>query len=393
MARKNKDWLKALYNYVEDTEAPRDYWLWSGIFTIAATLQRRVWIQYGLENIYPNIYVLVVAPPGERKGAPPTLAKKFLEKIEIPVSVDSSSKRAITEELAEIAKREYFNYDGKPRSMASMAVVSKELSSLLAVDPKGIIEVLTDLYDSHDQWKYKTSKSGEDFLYNVCVSCFLVTTQTWLVNNLPAEAIGGGFTSRFAIVHDAEFYKLVYWPPEPPKQLYNDLITDLVEIRNLVGEFKIDPIAKEVFRQWYEKIPERKKGIQDPRMIPFMNRVHVIALKTAMALRVSYSNDLIITPDDIGRSIDLVDRCVSSGSKALGGHGKSTHGPDVDIIRTHIKTLGSVWFKELLSVFYRNLNKTELMEVVETIEAMGAIKKVPRPEKNDYELIWKGEGR
>ena len=106
------DWLKGLAEYVEDSEAPRLYFLWSGIITLAATLQRRVWIPYGLEEIFPNLYVMLVANPGERKAAPISIAKKLLESAEIPVAVDSTSKRALTKELAEIYKGQYLSLGG-----------------------------------------------------------------------------------------------------------------------------------------------------------------------------------------------------------------------------------------------------------------------------------------
>jgi len=388
LARRAENWLKHLEKYVEDTEAPRDYWLWGGIHTICSALQRKVWIPYGMDNIYPNLYLLIVAPPGERKGGPPTLSKKLLQSIQVPVSVDSSSKRALTKELAEIAKTESFDWKGKRRSMASISVISKELSSILAVDPKGMIEVLTDLYDSHDIWKYKTSDKGEDTLFNVCVSCFFVTTQTWLARNLPSEAIGGGFTSRFAMVHKAGFYKDVPWPSEPPKAVFEDLKHDLLLINNLVGPFEIPPETKKLFNSWYRGIKEKKKNLNDPRMLGFLNRMHVIALKVAMGLRVAYSDELIITPDDIGRATILVDSCIQSGSEALGGHGDNLLGPQIDALRVAIASLGVTYQKELVASHWRNLNPSQLEEVLITLEAMGHVKRTFIPTKSDYEIKW-----
>lgn len=388
MARRAKNWLKQLEKYVEDTEAPRDYWLWGGIYTLCSALQRKVWIPYGLDTIYPNLFLLIVAPPGERKAGPPTLAKKILQDIQVPVSVDSSSKRALTKELHEIAKTESFDWKGKRRSMASIAVISKELSSLLAVDPKGMIEVLTDLYDPHDIWKYKTSDKGEDTLFNVCVTCFFVTTQSWLAKNLPSEAIGGGFTSRFAMVHRGDWHKDVPWPEEPSKTIYETLRHDLLMVNNLVGPFEVPPETKKVFNDWYGTIKDRKKTLSDPRMLGFLNRMHVIALKVAMGLHVAYSDKLILTSDDIGQAITLVDNCVKSGSEALGGQGENILGHMTDVLRMNIASLGVTTQKELLSSHWRNLNSTQLEEIMVTLEAMGHIKRVFRTDKGDHEIRW-----
>ena len=390
MARKISNWLEGLSEYIEDTEAPRAYWLWGGIFTICAALQRRVWIPHGLENVYPNLYLLIVAKPGERKGGPPTLSKKLLEAVQVPVAVDSSSKRALTEELAEVSKTEQFLWKAKPIPMATLAVISKEMSSLLAVDPKGIIEVLTDLYDSHDVWKYKTSGKGEDFLYNVCVSCFIVTTPTWLVNNLPDEAIGGGYTSRHVIVAGGQRHKLVPFPPKPNKKLLKMLVEDLRKITTLVGEFELHPEARKLYKDWYSLIPQKQRLVKDDRIHGYLNRMHVIALKVSMALRVAYSNDLIVSPDDMGQSLDLINESIESSSLALGGHGRSKLGPDTDMVINQVKGFGTIPFKELMSLNYRNLSKTDLESVLETIESMGKISKPFVTEKNDIIIKWKG---
>ena len=89
--RKLKDWVGGLLELVEDTEAPRAFWMWGALYTIGATLRRQVWLPFGIQNIYPNLYVLLVAPPAKaRKGGPPKLAKQMLNALHIPVAVDST---------------------------------------------------------------------------------------------------------------------------------------------------------------------------------------------------------------------------------------------------------------------------------------------------------------
>jgi len=390
--RKLSNWLKGLAEYVEDTEAPRNFWFWGGIYTICSALQRKVWLPYGLENLYPNIYLLIVAPPGRRKGAPPALSKRLLEDIHIPVAVDSSSKRALTKELAEAVKTEQFTYKGKPRPMAALSIVSKEMSSLLAVDPKGLIEVLTDLFDSHDVWKYKTSGQGQDFLYNVCVNCFIVTTPTWLMRNLPEEAIGGGYTARQIVIAGGDRYKDVPIPPQPDDLIYKALKEDLNRIAHLVGEFVWQPEAREFFKNWYHTLPKLSRSIKDERVVNFIERVHIMAIKVSMALRVSYSDELIITTSDIGQATELLAGVIAGIPTAFGGHGASRLGPDTHRIMSQIKLLKNTTFKELLGMNWRNLNKTDLTEVLETIEGMGRIKSKFHTEIQDYKIAWvKGE--
>lgn len=389
MARRNENWLAGLQEYVENTEAPRAFWLWGGIFTICATLQRKVWLPYGLENLYPNIYTIIVAPPGKRKGGPVSLAKKMLLDIKSPVSVDSSSKRSLTEELAETTKTEQFNYLGKPHPMATLAVISKEMSSLLAVNPKEMVEVLTDLFDSHDEWKYKTSGKGEDFLYNVCVSCFIATTPKWLNDNLPKGAVGGGYTSRNIIITGDQKYKLVPIPPRPDKMLYKSLILDLAKIGNLVGPFKWTAESEEYFKEWYKTTPKMIQTVKDERAIGFIERIHIHALKVAMALRVAYSDELVLELLDLQRATSLLENVLENLSLALGGYGSSRLGPEVHRVMQQIQAMKTTTEKELLAMNYRNLSKTDLKEVIDTIKDLKKITHIWKDDIKDFEIKWR----
>jgi len=372
--RKLDNWLNGLQEYVEDTEAPRDFWLWGGIFTLCTTLQRRVWLPYGLEPIFPNIYVLLVAPPGKcRKAGPPSLAKKMLIKAGIPVSIDSFSKRDFTKELAELYKTEHFTYDGEMKPQTPIGLVSKEMSSLLAVDPKGMIEVLTDLFDSHDEWEYGTSGQGHDKLYGVCVSCFIATTPVWFAANLPQEAIGGGFTSRFVIITGYDKYKRVPIPSIPDEGLYNKLLSDLSVIALLTGEFKWTKNSRDFFKSWYKTLDDKVNETKDDRLHSFIERMHVMALKVSMAIHVSYSNELVIKLSDIEGATALLETVLQTAGDALGGHGRSITSVDIELIMRQIKHRTVVTFQELLSINYRNTNKGELETVLETIVGMGAV--------------------
>lgn len=374
MSRKLNNWLKGLEVYVEETEAPRNFWFWGGIFTIASALQRKVWLPFGLKNIYPNVYIMLVAPPAGRKGDPPMLAKQMLEELKLAVSVDSTSKRALTKELEEISKTQAFYHNKRPKPQASLAIISKELSSLLAIDLKNMIEVLTDLFDSHDKWTYKTSSQGGDFIEGVCVSCFVATTPTWLSNNLPSEAIGGGYTSRNIIIFEETNYKDVPIPPIPDIRLYQALLGDLNHIANLVGEFRWDEEAEKYFRAWYPSLKFIKKKIQDDRMHPFLGRLHVIAIKVCMALRVAYSDDLLITKPDLEKAILLLTDIAGKGGDALGGVGSSKLGPLKEKIRMQIKHAGSVTENELLMWNYRDLEEDSFNAIMNMLERAGKIK-------------------
>jgi len=375
--RQCENWLITLMDYVEETEAPRVFWLWSGLSTIASALQRKVWIPFGMETLYPNMYIMLVADPGEcRKGAPLSFSKKILQEIGVRVFADSPTKRAFTKELDEISRTLYFTVPDSqvPKPHASMSVVSKEFSSLLAVNPKEMIEVLTDLWDSHDEWEYKTSDKGKDKLYRVCINAFIGTTPRWLTNNLPPEAIGGGFTSRVVFVYAREKYKWLALPPPPNDELYQKLKGDLKNINQLVGAFKFGDHAEDLYVSWYDTIRDKSKDLSDDRLKGNLARLHAYVLKSAMALHVAYSPELVIEEGDLSRAIKVVESCLANAGDALGGHGSSRTAAGVERIMRQIQLIERIPFAALLKANYRETNRVELTEILETLEGMKVVK-------------------
>lgn len=399
MSRRCGNWLHTLAKYVEETESPRHFWSWAGIFVLSSVLERRVWLPYGLHTIYPNIYLLMVAPPGRcRKSAPVSFAKKILQEVECNVFVDSPTKRALTKYMAELARVCAFRFirsDGVELSkpQCPIALVSKELSSFFAINLKEMVEVLTDLFDSHDEWEYQTSEKGKDKLYGICVGCYFATTPNWIARNLPEEAIGGGFTSRFVSIYGNEKYKFVPIPPEPDAILYRAMVEDLAMLKRLSGEFKWGTGSKELFAGWYSTIEQKVQGTFDERIRVFLEREHIIALKVAMALHMSYADDLVITVTDLQAAMALVEEVEAGIPFAFGSHGSAINAHAIDRVSEQLSIVKKMSFQELLRINYKNTTRPEMREIVDTLKEMGLVESALAEKKGRMveTVIWKGK--
>ena len=394
MTRKCDDWLQTLREYIEDTESPRKFWLWSGLFIIGAALQRRVWVPFGMDTIFPNHFIMFVAPPGwSRKGAPVGFAKKILEDIQIPVGIDSPTKRHLTKRLHSLSETEHFFYEGSKRGQAPLALPSMELSSFLAVDPKGMIEALTDLYDSHDKWDYGTSGKGEDILRNLCVSCLFATTPDWIANNLPEGSIGGGFTSRFVLVAGTGRYKEVSWPPIPDVKIYTKLKRDLEVIRHISGIMKVEDEARETYDLWYSGIKPWAEQIGDSRLYNNFSRVHVQVIRTAICLHIARKDSLVIENQDMKRAIILMEDVYKYASEAFSGHGKSPLALVMDRCIKQVRDFGTITTGRLLKLNYRDATKKTIIEILENLEAMKMVKIEICKDTGVTFVKWTGKGR
>ena len=402
MSRLCKNWLHTLSEYVEETESPRHFWAWAGIYALTSALERKCWLPFGMETIYPNLFVMLIAPPGRcRKGSPAGFVKKILLDIGVNVFVDSASKRALTQEMDKISKNHACSFkildpEGIEiyQSQCPICLVSKELSSFFAVNLKEMVELLTDLFDSHDKWDYKTSGKGEDCIHGVCLSAFFASTPRWVARNLPEGSIGDGFTSRFVVVYGDEKYKAVPIPPPPPAVLYRKLTDDLSRIKQLSGEFKFSPEAERMFRGWYGRIQKKAKKTFDERIGVFLEREHVIAIKTAMGLHVAYSDTLTIEVQDIKQAIALVEEIEASIPIAFGGHGRAEIAQGMNSVSYQLRIMKKATMGELLRLNYNNLTRPELVEIIHSLRTMGQVETesfIGRGGKTVERYIWLGK--
>jgi len=377
--RRLPNWLAALEELTQNTETPAHFWMWSGVYTLSSAMQRKVWLDYGFEKVLPNLYIFLVATPGRcRKAAAISLSKKMLVEIKCHVGVDSSTKPSFTQELSRCTGIEQMP-DGEFMTHSSMALVSKELSSLM-IDLRNMVDCLTDIYDyHHPTWEYKTKGAGKDEIYGPCVSVFAATTPSWMANNLPYEAIGDGFASRIVMVTgDAKRTRV----PRPElsaaqRALYRDLVHDLGVVNLLKGPFQWSEEAKRVFDAWYEGIDAYYEKIEDERFHGFLERMHVVVLKVCMALRVSSSDDLTLVGSDMSSAIELVEDVLPSLPEAFGPLGRSAQAPDVQRVMDQFRKKRKMTKEELYRRNWRHCSDRVLGEVLATLVGMGFIKKRP----------------
>lgn len=367
------DFITGIRQLSAETEAPEHFWIWCAIHTINAAMERKTWIEYGMDRILPNLYIILSAPPGKcRKGGPIALSRRLLRAIKLNVSADSTSKQALTMELCDAVKT--VEIDGKPRQHSPIAIISKELSSLLAVDAKQMIEFLTDGFDYHeDVWEYKVKHSRSDKIYGPCIDIFAATTPSYVANNIPYEAFGAGFFSRVIFVVGTNKKKRVPIPPEPDRKLLETLAQDLNVISHLKGKFFWTKDAIATFENWYNKIDRFYETIKDERFHGFIERMHIHALKVAMALSVSKSSDLILEEQEMRIAIALIEERVNELPDAFGGLGRSEQSVSMHEIIKQLTIIKEIKSSELFAHNWRNINKVEFDSIIDSMYKMNMI--------------------
>src|SRR6266516_8035161 len=75
-------WLDEILLSHEEVESPKSFWYWSALATISAIVKDNVYLNRGgLYKLYPNIYVMLHADTGMKKGPPVNFARDLVKRV------------------------------------------------------------------------------------------------------------------------------------------------------------------------------------------------------------------------------------------------------------------------------------------------------------------------
>lgn len=400
MARELNGWLDNYLKYTENTESPTSYHIWCALSVIAGALQRRVYLRWGLgQVIYPNIYVVLIGAAGKtRKGVAIGIAKDFLKRVPgVTVTPESSSGR---QAMIQAMKRAGSSFtdptDNNIKFHCAVTAFSEELSVFLGQGDIAYLASLTDWYDSKDDWEYETVSRGKDSLQGLCLTFCGGTAPDWIQSMLPAEAIGGGFTSRIIFVVEDKKKHIVpeYEMDEAAIELGEKLMRDLERIGNLRGAMTFTDTAKELYKKWYvtetHKLDNGQPAVDDSRFASYCERRATHLRKLMMICSASRGDDLKISDEDFYKAKGLLEDVEVNMGRTFGGFGKSRTSDEVELVMNFIKEQGTTTRKMLLTKYFRDLEGPALTAAEVTLQQMGVIKIKLIPEQGDKLYQWVG---
>jgi hypothetical protein len=256
---------------------------------------------------------------------------------------------------------------------------------------------LTDMYDSHEDWTYETKNSGTDHIIGVCFNILGATAPDWLPTIFPAEAVGGGFTSRIIFVVEDGKGKTVADPNEVPvDELLEEALTkDLEKIMLMAGEMIFDPDALTCYKDWYSREDEKmRKGIQDladPRLGGYNSRRATHVKKIAMAISSSRSSDLIVTHEDLTRALTIMETTEKKMPRVFTGLGKARFAEATEDVLYLMMKERTVTRSSILSRYYTKIDTFVLDAVEKLLSEMGAIRVERTPGLGDKIYTYIGE--
>jgi energy-coupling factor transporter ATP-binding protein EcfA2 len=385
----SKPWHESFLSCVSPhTDAPDNFVLWGALSLIGATLRNKVFFEIGTYTLYPNQFVVLVAPPGIGKGTTMELVEGIIKETSPNAVVNTLSDRITAEKIIEqIAEGWDTGIQIVQQQIVpgtkdhSCLLFSTELRVLLGAS-EWMLEFLEEAWSKKD-FNYQTKNKGSVFVENMCASLLAASVPDFLrnVNKEVHMVITGGFSSRCLFIYADKPSKDLPFPTplkKSPnsKRLYDQLVADLKEISQLKGEFKIDTEARLIFTDFLKQQRISASADDDLEAIAnFRARIKAHVLKLAMIFSASRGNALVIDKIDMLNAISEVKRVGNSLVKLFRGVGDSMDVENAARIQELVEKLGITSRQELFRRLRRHMTLETLDRVVAALEYCGFLYK------------------
>jgi hypothetical protein len=313
--------LRNYQKFTSGNEAHPVYHHYCGLVALSSIVSRRVWIDLGYFNIYPNLYVVLVGPAGNRKTTAMSTTKKLLRELqEIPFSAECQTKESLVRELSENTRNFKLSSDSALMVYHPMTICVTELSQFLGINSAHMVDFLVTVYDQ-DFYDVKTKNKGNDTIIGPYITLLACTTPSWITTYLRHDVISGGFSRRCIFVYETEKTDRIAFPKITPEMdiAWKDLLKRSRQLLKIGGPFTWDSDSKKWYENWYVnlKIP------QSEVMARFYESKHVQMLKMAMLIALSESDDLIMRIEYMETALAMLDLVEQNLERVFSGMGRN----------------------------------------------------------------------
>lgn len=304
------DFITKFLTLTEGAVSPEIFRLWSAISLCAGACSRRVSAKTGKGHVYPNLYVLLVGPPGSGKSIIET-AKELWSAARSPdskgpafsVASDSVSSASMVDELA---KGKYIKImpSGPPFVHHSLIIAAEELQVLLPGYDTQVIGKLNSLYNNAGGYsESRRTGSVKDLqIENPCLNILAGVQPAYFASTFPEEVWSTGFARRVIMIYsDAHIVQSLWYEPEVDDQLRPWICQRLTHMAAQHGVCKWTPEAADLLDKWHMSggapVPQHSKLAQ------YLRQRSVNAIKLAVISCISRNSPFVIEACDIERAI------------------------------------------------------------------------------------------
>lgn len=391
--RRLPDWIDTYLEYTTNTEPPTSFHRWTAIGSVASALQRRVHHDWGMERIFPNLYIVLLGPAAQtRKSTAIKIGEDMVKTLSIPMIGQDNSPEAVIREIKGSILT--FHEGTQIRTQSAVCCFASELAVFLGAQNTQFQAYLTDWYDSPQQWKRTTKHQGIDDITGMCFNLVGAMAPDWIPHVFSPESIGGGFTSRVVFVAESRKAKTVANPNKclPSETQRANLLHDLECINTLVGPFEFMKEAEDFYEHWYTeddaRIQQGNFPVKDQAFHAYAGRRSTILRKVSMVVSASRGDSRLIGLGDIKTALKYLEEAEVKMPGTFAAVGRSANAHQVALISTLVQARGSIKKSALLRELYKDVSLEDLDKAVETLEGAQMLKVTRLTDEGDTIYEW-----
>jgi len=391
-------WLGEYMCYTSSHEAPDLFHFWVGVSVICGAVRRNVYFEQGYYRVYPNLYSILVAPPGVcKKSTAANIGVDILQELpNINIIREKATPESLVKAMSDGMVAQPITSDGlQMEASATAFIFAPELAVFLGRETynEGLIGILTTLFDCHNKWESMTVGRGKQTLYNLHLCMLGATTPDLMSRVIPQSAFGGGFLSRIIFAVKNKTPRCVPFPKLRDQLQKEQLIARLVSISDRRGQIVQSKEAELWAIDWYMKHHKRLQDGEGLSLSGYLERKQDHMIKLCIVLLLSSGQEMILTPELYSQALSILNHTEKTMGDAFVSIQTTDIGKDHDrILKLIENSNGRMEHSKLLRRLYGYMDAQGFRKSVATLKEAGFIEEVLSGKAHEYILLRRRSG-
>ena len=379
------NFIEAYELFASGNEASPTFHKWGAIATLSSVIGRRIWFDQNYYLVYPNMYIVFVGEPGDKKTTALNVSRGLVQKTETPISPPSITKEALTLLMSSSNVKSPCNkettIDNVVVQFSHLSIFASEIVTMLSAggNPIGMIEFLTDIYD-REVFDVHTKNQGTDKIIGPYITLLACMTPEQTGQMLKQSIITGGFSRRVVFIYGKSKPVGIPFPVMTEEQTAAKtfMLERLSKIHGWNGAFTMTDEAKEFFAKWYQEKHILLTKPNPPAFKNWLRSKDVMLIKVAMLLVVSeFTFVRIIELRHVQRALAMLDEVEPDLSKIFAGAGKNLGAELAHKIVRYLEELPQkkAVRKQILAALYTEGNAREIDEALDFLTTTNKVTK------------------
>lgn len=266
---------------LQNTESPSCFHFGTALTILGASMGRKIWFDQNTFKVWPAIQTFIFGPSG--KTAKSTATSFGIELLE-----EAGTAYRFAEVITPEGLRKALSTRYEKTGEAAGILYSSEMGTLFTKQEsynQGLIQELTDFFDSRSSGDKETATNGLMKVRNIALSFLACSNEGWAAQSIPESAFQGGFLGRSLMFYFEGPVNIVPEVTLPDPHEYQRLVEMLRLTQFIDGEFRWTEAGKEWYFNKYRWI--KTNWPEDERTDPFWSRYGNHLLRLGMLFRIS----------------------------------------------------------------------------------------------------------